>query len=128
MAGDLGGALPMEAGILKTCEQALSAFRMMGMQVDEARLAEDPAEMWRTAVTLRHWSVGADLESYFDDPVKRQMMRPEAIWEVEGYKNCRGLSLPMLRRGGREFSRHSEKRSRHSIFSPFRPRRCFPSM
>lgn len=91
--GDLGGALPMEPGILKTCEKALSAFRAIGMSVDEARLAEKPADMWRTAVTLRHWSVGADLSSYHDDPAKRRMMKPEAIWEVEGYKKLTGPQL-----------------------------------
>lgn len=106
--GDLGGALPMEAGILKTCEQALGAFRAIGMQVDEARLAEDPAQMWRTAVTLRHWSVGADLEPYYNDPAKRRLMKPEAIWEVEGY---RALTGPQLNRA-------SQGRTR--IFEAFR--------
>src|SRR3546814_11941119 len=82
--GDLGGALPMEPGIMQTCEQALSAFRTIGMQVDEARLAEDAGEMWRTAVTLRHWSVGAALHGYYEDPAKRRLMKPGAIWGVEG--------------------------------------------
>ena len=31
--GDLGGALPMEPGVLDTCENALSAFRTIGMEV-----------------------------------------------------------------------------------------------
>lgn len=106
--GDLGGALPMEPGILKTCEQALAAFRTIGMQVDEAKLTESAAEMWRTAVTLRHWSVGADLESYYDDPAKRRMMKPEAIWEVEGYKKLTGSQL----------TKASEGRTR--IFEAFR--------
>lgn len=91
--GDLDGALPMEAGIIQACEQALAAFSAIGMQVDAAKLAEPAAEMWRTAVTLRHWSVGADLEDYYDDPAKRAMMKPEAIWEVEGYKKLTGAQL-----------------------------------
>jgi amidase len=106
--GDLGGALPMEPGILKTCEQALSAFRAIGMHVDEARLAEDPAAMWRNAVTLRHWSVGADLQSYYDDPAKRKLLKPEAIWEVEG-----GMALT-----GPQLTKASEGRTR--IFEVFR--------
>src|SRR3546814_2578187 len=56
--GDLGGALPMEPGIMQTCEQALSAFRTIGMQVDEARLAEDAGEMWRTAVRSEEHTSG----------------------------------------------------------------------
>lgn len=82
--GDLGGALPMEAGILDTCAKALEAFRTIGMSVEAASLSEPAADMWRTAVTLRHWSVGADLQGFYDDPAKRALMKPEAIWEVEG--------------------------------------------
>ena len=106
--GDLGGALPMEPGIMQTCEKALSAFRAIGMQVEEARLAEDPAAMWRTAVALRHWSVGADLQGYYDDPAKRKLMKPEAIWEVEG-----GMALT-----GPQLARASEGRTR--IYEAFR--------
>lgn len=91
--GDLGGALPMEPGIMQTCEQALAAFRTIGMEVGAATLAEPAADMWRTAVTLRHWSVGADLEGYYDDPAKRRIMKPEAIWEVEGYKKLTGAQI-----------------------------------
>jgi len=106
--GDLGGALPMEPGILKTCEQALAAFRAIGMHVDDARLSESADEMWRTAVTLRHWSVGADLQAYYDDPAKRKQMKPEAIWEVEG-----GMALT-----GPQLNKAAEGRTR--IFEAFR--------
>lgn len=82
--GDLNGALPMEAGILDTCVKALEGFRALGMSVEAASLSEPAAEMWRTAVTLRHWSVGSDLQAFYDDPAKRALMKPEAIWEVEG--------------------------------------------
>lgn len=84
--GDLGGMLPMEAGVLDTCEKALGAFRAIGMSVDAATLAEPADAMWRTAVTLRHWSVGADLLRLADKPEQLAMMKPEAIWEVEGYR------------------------------------------
>ncbi|HEY0595926.1 amidase [Sphingopyxis sp.] len=106
--GDLGGALPMEPGIIETCEKALAAFRTIGMQVEEAALVEEPGAMWRTAVTLRHWSVGADLEGFYDNPAKREMMKPEAIWEVEGYKKLTPTEL----------TKASEGRTR--IFEAFR--------
>lgn len=106
--GDLGGALPMEAGIMQTCEQALAAFRTIGMNVEGARLSEDADAMWRTAVTLRHWSVGADLQGYYDDPAKRKLLKPEAIWEVEG-----GMALT-----GPQLVKASEGRTR--IFEAFR--------
>jgi amidase len=82
--GDLGGALPMEAGVIETCVKAMETFKTIGMQVEAASLSEPAADMWRTAVTLRHWSVGADLQAFYDDPAKRALMKPEAIWEVEG--------------------------------------------
>ncbi|MBM0106581.1 amidase [Steroidobacter sp. S1-65] len=84
--GDLGGALPMEPGVLQTCEKALGAFRDIGMSVEATTLAEPADAMWRTAVTLRHWSVGADLLPHADRPSERAMMKPEAIWEVDGYR------------------------------------------
>jgi amidase len=84
--GDLGGALPMEPGVLETCERALGAFRAVGMSVEAATLAEPADAMWRTAVTLRHWSVGADLVAFADKPEQRALMKPEALWEVEGYR------------------------------------------
>jgi len=106
--GDLGGALPMEAGIMETCEKALNAFKAIGMTVDEARLAVPAADMWRTAVTLRHWSVGADLLPFYADPAKRALMKPEAIWEVEG----------SLKLSGQDVANASVGRSR--IYQAFR--------
>lgn len=91
--GDLGGALPMEPGVLETCEKALGAFRAIGMAVDAASLAEPAEAMWRTAVTLRHWSVGADLIAFADKPDQRALMKPEAIWEVEGYRKLSAIEI-----------------------------------
>ncbi|WP_454798387.1 amidase [Novosphingobium lindaniclasticum] len=91
--GDLDGALPMEAGILDTCAKALKAFEAIGMKVEAARLAEPAADMWRTAKILRQWSVGADLQAFYDDPAKRAQMKPEAIWEVEGGMKLTGPQL-----------------------------------
>jgi amidase len=106
--GDLQGALATEPGVMETCAKALLAFRAIGMDVAEARLSLTAAEMWRTAVTLRHWSVGADLIGFYSDPAKRAMMKPEAIWEVEGY-----LALT-----GRQVAEASEGRAR--IYQAFR--------
>jgi len=91
--GDLGGALPMEAGVMQTCIKALTTFRTIGMTVDEAELSESAEAMWRTAVTLRHWSVGADLQDFYDDPAKRAQLKPEAIWEIEGGMKLTGPQL-----------------------------------
>ena len=97
--GDLGGALPMEAGIMDTCTKALKAFEAIGMTVEEAALSEPAADMWRTAVALRFWSVGADLQAFYDDPAKRALMKPEAIWEVEGGMKLTGPQLAVASAG-----------------------------
>lgn len=91
--GNLGGALPMEPGVLETCEKALAAFGAIGMQVEAAALDEPAEAMWRTAVTLRHWSVGADLLPFADDPAQRAQMKPEAIWEVDGYRKLSAIQI-----------------------------------
>ncbi|MBX3594598.1 amidase [Sphingomonas sp.] len=106
--GDLNGDLAMEPGLLDTCRNALAGFRAIGMQVEEARLSMSAAEMWRTAVTLRHWSVGSDLMDFYADPAKRAQMKPEAIWEVEGY-----LAL-----SARQIAEASQARSR--LYQAFR--------
>lgn len=97
--GDLGGALPMEAGILETCAKAIKAFEVIGMHVEAATLNEPAAEMWRTASALRHWSVGADLQAFYDDPARRALMKAEAIWEVEGGMKLTGPQLAVASEG-----------------------------
>ncbi len=97
--GDLGGALPMEDGILETCAKALKAFETFGMRVEAATLTEPAGDMWRTASALRHWSVGADLQAFYDDPAKRALMKPEAIWEVEGGMKFTGPELAAASEG-----------------------------
>ncbi|WP_254296982.1 amidase [Sphingomonas tagetis] len=97
--GDLGGALPMEAGVLETCEKALAAFRTVGMTVDAATLEEPAETMWRTAVTLRHGSVGPDLIDFADKPEQRAQMKPEALWEVEGYRRLSAIQINQAQMG-----------------------------
>jgi amidase len=89
----------MEPGVIETCEKALGAFRAFGMSVDAATLAEPADTMWRTAVTLRHWSVGADLLPHADKPDQRAMMKPEAIWEVEGYRKLSAREITEAQMG-----------------------------
>jgi len=97
--GDLHGALPMEAGVIDTCARALKAFEIIGMQVEDASLSEPAADMWRTAVALRQWSVGADLQAYYDDPATHALLKPEAVWEIEGGMKLTGPQLAIASAG-----------------------------
>ena len=89
--GDLGGHLQIERGIVELCLSALKAFETVGCTVENARLDFSPERMWETWLTLRHWLVAGDLARLYKDPAKRDKMKPEAVWEVEG-----GLRLSAL--------------------------------
>jgi amidase len=81
--GDLGGHLPMEDGILGLCREALSTLEEMGARVEDASLGYDPETIWQTWTKLRAWQVGASLAPIHADPARRDVLKPEARYEVE---------------------------------------------
>jgi amidase len=81
--GDLGGHLPMEQGVLTLCCEALRTFETLGAEVSDAALGFDPELVWRSWIKLRSWQVGAGLLPIYQDPARRDMLKPEARWEVE---------------------------------------------
>ncbi len=89
--GDLGGHLHYERGVADLCRNAFPAFESVGCRVEKARLDYPPEKMWDTWLTLRHWLVAGNLAALYRDAAKRQRMKPEAVWEVEG-----GLGLSAL--------------------------------
>lgn len=91
--GDLSGHLPVEPGILDLCEGGLSVFERLGAHVEQAEPTYDWESIWRAFVTLRHFTSGSALKAHWDDPDKRALLKPEAIWEVEG---CLGLTAPAI--------------------------------
>jgi amidase len=89
--GDLGGHLQMERGIVDLCQNAIKVFEAIGCTVEEARIDFPPERMWDTWMKLRHWANAGNLMHLYKDQVKREKMKPEAVWEVEG-----GLKLSAL--------------------------------
>ena len=89
--GNLDGYLPMEPGVLEICKNSLKACEAIGCTVDEARIGFPPEELWDIWLTLRHWLLGGKYLALYNDPSKRELMKPEARWEVEG-----GLKLTAL--------------------------------
>lgn len=81
--GDLDGHLPMEGGVLALCREALKAFSDLGAHVEEASLGFDPETVWQTWTKLRAWQVGASLAPIHADPARRDLLKPEARYEVE---------------------------------------------
>ncbi|MEI5682256.1 MULTISPECIES: amidase [unclassified Mesorhizobium] len=81
--GDLGGRLPIEAGILDLCESALARFGEAGFPSEPLVPQFDYEALWRAFVTLRQATSGCELKLHYDDPAKRAKLKPEAIWEAE---------------------------------------------
>ena len=82
--GDLGGWAPYEAGVLDVCRTALKSFEALGCVVEEAVPDQPPEPAWQAFIKLRQWQQGAGLLAYYKDPAKRALLKPEAIWEIEG--------------------------------------------
>ncbi|KNG95662.1 amidase [Pseudaestuariivita atlantica] len=81
--GDWGGAYPMEAGVLATCEAALDEMRRAGFEVVEMAAPFDAGALWRSWICLRSWAVAGALGPLYDDPEMRAALKPAAIWEIE---------------------------------------------
>jgi amidase len=82
-AGDFGGFAPYEPGVLETCEAALKTFESLGCTVETAFPDYPLEKVWRAFVRLRAWQSGQPLLAAYQDPAKRALIKPEAIWEVE---------------------------------------------
>ncbi|WP_454727556.1 MULTISPECIES: amidase [Cupriavidus] len=91
--GDWNGYLPMEAGILALCEDALKAFPAFGVAVDAIAPPFAPERLWQTWLTHRHFLVGHNLLPHYRDPARRAQLKPEAIWEIEGALTLRATDL-----------------------------------
>ena len=82
-AGDFKGVLPYEPGVLDLCRDALETFEAMGCIVEEAHPDFSIEAVWRAWLKLRAWQSGSALLAWYEDPAKRALMKPEAVFEVE---------------------------------------------
>jgi amidase len=65
------------------CRSALSRFESLGCSVEEAIPDFDLEAVWQAAIRLRSWQNGSTLLDYYNDPAKRALLKPEAVYEVE---------------------------------------------
>jgi amidase len=82
-SGDFKGYLPFEPGVLDVCAGALKVFESMGCIIEEAQPDYSIDAVWRAFLKLRAWQSGGSLLAYYNDPAKRALLKPEAIFEVE---------------------------------------------
>ncbi|MRU16869.1 amidase [Roseovarius sp. A21] len=99
--GDWGGAFPYEEGIAPLCEAALAVMEAQGAVVEPLAPPFDRDLMWQSWKTLRHWAVAAKFAPLLEAPETRDLLKPEAVWEIE-----QGRALSAL-----EVHRASEIRS-----------------
>jgi len=86
--GDFGGFTPCEPGVLDLCRTALRTFENLGAVVEDA-IPDHPLEpVWQALLTLRAWQAGFPMLEFYRDPVRRALLKPEIIYEVES-----GLAL-----------------------------------
>jgi amidase len=87
--GDLNGHLPTELGLLDTCRAALRHFADIGCAVEDVVPAFDFERLWNAWIDLRSFAVAGANGPLCDDPAKRALLKPEAVWEI---KRGRALS------------------------------------
>ena len=86
--GNLGGHLTMEPGLLELDRQSLAHFEAIGCRVGEASPRFDLARLWQAWIDLRSFTVSGNYAALYQDPARRALLKPEAVWEIE-----RGLAL-----------------------------------
>jgi amidase len=65
------------------CKKALKTFESLGCIVEEDQPDYPLDAVWQAALRLRGWQQGNALLPFYNDPAKRALMKPEAIYEVE---------------------------------------------
>jgi len=91
--GDYKGELPFEPGVLDVCRNALKVFQDLGCTVEEAAPDYPLEKVWKAWTQLRAWQSGGSLLAYYNDPAKRALMKPEAIYEVESGQKLSAYDL-----------------------------------
>jgi amidase len=81
--GDLDGYLAMEPGIVATCEGGLRRMESTGCVVEPTRFTMSPERVWEAWLVWRYLLVSANLLPLITDPSRRDLMKPEALWEMD---------------------------------------------
>src|SRR6202140_5340666 len=82
-SGDFQGYTPYEPGVLDVCKDALKVFETLGCVVDEAQPDYSLDAVWRAGLRIRGWQQGGAILGFYNDPAKRALLKPEAIYEIE---------------------------------------------
>src|SRR5262249_40535927 len=75
---------PYEVGVLEVCRGALKSFEAIGCSVETVAPNASVEAAWQAFVTLRQFQQGGNFRVFYDIPAKRALLKPEAIYEIEG--------------------------------------------
>jgi amidase len=90
--GGFDGYLPMERGVIDLCDSSLKTLSEHGVSVEPCQPVYDMESLWQTWLTLRHWRRHS-MRPLYDDPETRKLLKPEAIWEIEGSFNTSAAEI-----------------------------------
>jgi amidase len=91
--GDLGGYLPMEAGILDVSEQALRRLQGVGCAIEPTALGHSPDAVWQAWLVWRRWLVAGRIAPFLAQPSNRALIKPEALWEHDQAAGLTGAQV-----------------------------------
>ena len=92
-AADWGGAYAMEPGILELCETALRQMEAMGAIVEPLPPPFPAEKLWSAWTTLRAMLNAGGFKAIYDDPAKREQLKPETLWEIEQGKTLSAAAV-----------------------------------
>ena len=81
--GDFKGHTPCDPKVLEVCSKAARSFESLGCTVEEAIPEFDLDAVWKAVIRLRAWQSGSTLLAFYQDPAKRALLKPEAVYEIE---------------------------------------------
>ena len=89
----LNAYLPMEAGIVSVCENALKILERTGCDVMPAQLGMSPETIWEAWLVWRKALAGRNVSAYAHLPHWRDKVKPEAQWEYDQSLDLTGNQL-----------------------------------
>jgi ureidomalonase len=84
--GDFDGYLATEPGVLDLCAESFGAFAEIGCVVEPVSRRLPIEQAWETFLLWRSWTVGRNFVDLHADAATRALLKPELIFEIEGYQ------------------------------------------